>query len=437
MKKIISALIVISMLCMALVAVVPASAADAVDYSKLQSLIKEFDAYYEEDWTAETWATLQEKLTAAKAALSATTQDEVNAAFDALDLAKKGLKAPKVTRDMLKEKLDAAAVLVQEQYTKETWDKLALALKDAQEIYDKGTTTSTLLEPKFTALRDALRAMKYDSAPLQAVINKAAAIDEASTYAKKSGFTEDYTDATLTPFRTALATAKTNVKSNDIEKFNTSITELEAAMKALVANPAPQSQITKCEELLDLADVLIKEDWSDSAWGMVEIKVKQAQDAKNDPKVSTYVKAASELETALKNLTNDKKTSKEVLPDRPVVDTGYLQDLIKYIDDNLVEANYTADSWKLLADNYARAKAVVENPRKASNVKSAWAALNDAREKLVPVDPSVGATGDAGGDATTDDVVEVGCGGVVATTAVVITAVLGLGAAVVAKKRED
>ena len=60
MKKIISALIVITMLCMALVAAVPAFAAEeTVDYSKLESLIKEFDSYYADDYTAETWAVLE------------------------------------------------------------------------------------------------------------------------------------------------------------------------------------------------------------------------------------------------------------------------------------------------------------------------------------------------------------------------------------------
>ena len=440
MKKIISALIVITMLCMALVAAVPAFAAEeTVDYSKLESLIKEFDSYYADDYTAETWAVLQEKLAAAKEALKATTQAEVNAAFDALDAAKKGLKGPDVTREMLKEQIDRATALVEAEYTKATWDALKLALDAAEEIYGKQIAVSTLLEPKYTALKKALREMKYETAALQAVINKANAINEASIFAEKLNFGADYTEATLTPFRTALNTAKTNVKSNDLTKINASITELEAAMAALVTNPAPQSMKDKCAELLELADLLIPADWPDAAWGMVEKKVKQAQDAPNDPKVSTYVKAATELETALKNLTNDKKTSKEVLPDPPVVDTAYLQDLIKWCDDNLVETAYTADSWKLLKQNYERAKGVVENPKKAEYVKSAWAALKDAKDKLVPVDPSVAATGDAA-TATpsgSEDIVEVGCGGVVGTTAVVLTAVLGLGAAVVAKKRED
>ena len=443
MKKIISALIVITMLCMALVAVVPTFAADAaeVDYSKLDSLIKEFNAYYEEDYTPETWAPLQEKLAAAKEALKATTQAEVNAAFDALDAAKKALKETKATRDLLKAKLDLAEAIIanQKDYTKTSFDALKLAYDTAKAEYDKGTSLSTLLQTPFTALKTALRGMKYETAPLQTILNKANDINKMSDWAANLGFGEDYTKATLDPFRAAIATANTNIKSNDLEKINASIAELEATMAALVKNPAPKSQLDKCAELLDLADVLIATEWPDAAWGMVEMKVAQAKKATEASLVSECVKAASELETALKNLTNKDKPSKEVLPERPVVDTTILKELIAFIDENLVETNYTPESWKILADNYQRAKATIENPRKAENVQSVWAALNDARKKLVEIDPALrpteAATTPAGGE--TEEIVEVGCGGVIATTAVVMTSVLALGAAVVAKKRED
>lgn len=445
MKKIISALIVITMLCMALVAVVPASAAETVDYSKLDSLIKEFDGFYEEDYTPETWAPLQTQIAAAKEALKATTQAEVNAAFDALDAAKKALKETKATRDLLKAKLDIAeGILANEKdYTKVTFDALKLAYDNAKAKYDANVSISSLMQTEFNALKSAIRAMKYETAPLYAVINKAKPLSEMSDWAAKLGFGEDYTQATIDALRAALNTANTNVKSNDIEKFNASIAELEAAMAALVKNPAPQSQIDKCAELIDLYEVLIPTEWPDAAWGMVEMKVDQARKAGNDPLVSTWVKAATELETALKNLTNDKKTGKDVLPERPVVDTGYLQELITWIDENLVETNYTADSWKILADCYARAKATVEDPRTAENVKSVWSSLNAAKKNLVEIDPALrptepapAATEATGGDAT-EEIVEVGCGGVIATTAVVMTSVLALGAAVVAKKRED
>ena len=178
---------------------------------------------------------------------------------------------------------------------------------------------------------------------------------------------------------------------------------------------------------------------------MLEIKVKQAMDAPNDPRVSTWVKAATELETALKNLTNKDKTSKEVLPDYPVGDTGYLQEYIDWCDDSLVEAKYTAESWKLFNTAYLRAKEVVANPRKAENVKSAWTNLKAAKEKLVedpnaqvvPAETDAPAATEATNNTTTTDIVEVGCGGFIATTAVVMTSVLALGAAVVAKKKED
>ena len=443
MKKIVSALIICAMLCATFMAAIPAFA--ATDTAALNTLIKEVEVLYKEDFSAETWATLETALAAAKEALNATEQTAVDNAKSNLEAAKKGLKDAKVTRDMLKEKLDEAAALVKENYTKATWDTLQLAVEKAQEAYDLNSNLEIKIKSQFVALRDALRVMKYETAGLDAVIAKANTILEENTFAEKLGFGSDYTAATLDVFKAALTTAKTNVKSNDLEKINASITELNAAIEQLVANPAPQSMIDKAAALLDLADCLIATDWSDSAWGMVEIKVKQAKDAPNDPRVSVWVKAATELETALKNLTNKDKTSKEVLPDYPVVDTGYLDDLIKWCDDSLVEANYTAESWKIFNTAYLRAKEVSANPRKADNVYSAWSNLKAAKDKLV-IDPNAKVDAPAetqapaateANNATTTDVVEVGCGGFIATTAVVMASVLALGAAVVAKKKED
>ena len=117
MKKIVSALIICAMLCATLMAAIPAFA--AVDTAALNTLIKESEALYQEDYSTETWATLQEALTAAKAALTATEQTAVDDAKATLEAAKKGLKDAKVTRDMLGAKLEEAKALVEEEYTKD------------------------------------------------------------------------------------------------------------------------------------------------------------------------------------------------------------------------------------------------------------------------------------------------------------------------------
>ena len=109
----------------------------------------------------------------------------------------------------------------------------------------------------------------------------------------------------------------------------------------------------------------------------------------------------------------------------------------------LDKTKYTADSWKALQDAIKAANAL-KSDRYATQPQAdaALAAINAAVEALVEAGADSGdATtpttdkNNGGGDAT--EPAKKGCGGVIATTAVVMTSVLALGAAFVAKKKED
>ncbi len=441
MKKIISALILAAMLCATLLAVVPAYA-EGVDTSALDSLLNSLTTLKEDDYTVESWTALTEAKAAAEAAKGAQTptQEEIDAAKVALETAKSNLK--KVTLDDLKEKIDTGKELENKGFSEETWKTLQNELAKSERFYEGkvgkplSKSDEALLKENYKKLVAALADMKYDTSALQTLVNKAKALYDANTFAEKLNYGSDYTKESYDVFCAAYETAKVNIVSNDYDLINASVAELEAAIGGLVALSVPQDVVDKLADLLELADLLIPEDWPDAAWGMVDMKVKQAQKAPNDPKVSTYLKAMTELETALKNLTNDDKKDKETLPKPPVVDTSYLDALIKWCDDNLVESAYTPESWKILSEAYVSAKAVSENPRKAEYVRAAWEKLNNSREKLVAVDPATIATENT----PTDDGAssgDGGCGGFIGSTIVVITAVMGLGATAVLKKKEN
>lgn len=433
MKKIISALIILAMLCSVLLAAIPAFA--DVDEAKaaLQNLYDEVEDLKEKDYTQETWDPFAEALATAQSLLGEQYPDEdkLGEAKDALDAAAAALK--EITMDDLKAKIDAGKVFENVGYSTGTWNALQEALTEAEEFYDDNVDEDFVDEDElkgcYATIKKALANMKYDTSKLNPLLDKSKPLYNNHNYAKGNGYLGDYTEESFAVFSEAYLRARTDANSNNLEKITKATEDLEAALAGLEMLPVPEELKTKLADLMDLADVLIPEEWSESAWKMVEMKVEQANNAKNNIMVSTYVKAVLELEQALKNLTNEDKEDKEVLPSRPVVDTGYLDDLIKWCDDNLVESGYDADSWRKLSEALTTARAVSENPRKADNVKAAYDRLLKAKNELVAVEGAAGGEGDVAGEG--------GCKGFIATTFVVMSATLALGATVVLRKKED
>ena len=438
MKKIISALIIIAMLCSALMAAIPAFADDLEDAkSDLGELIEEADRKKEIDFTEESWAAFSEALDAANTAMNDQypTVETITTAKAALTDAMDALK--EVTLEDLKAKIDAAALIENKGFSKDTWDNFVSVLEEAEEFYEDNEgelfVDEDELKENYANLKNVLGNMKYDTTALYAQINKAKTLLDNSDYAEKLGFGADYTKETYDALKAAYEAAKADAKTNDYDKITAATEALKAAINALDVIKVPDELKDELAELMDLADVLIPSEWAESAWKMVEMKVEQGKKVIDNIKVSTYVKAIRELEQALMNLTNEDKPDKDVLPDRPVVDTEKLDGLIKWCDDNLVESAYEADSWRKLADALTHARSVSENPRKAEKVQDAYERLNKARKELVAVEGAAAADGATDGG---DDAV-VGCKSAIGATVVVMTAVLGLGTTVVLRKKED
>ncbi|MFC6334517.1 S-layer homology domain-containing protein, partial [Paenibacillus septentrionalis] len=291
----------------------------------------------EEAYTEASWQALEEALTEAKKVLADedATQEEVDAALEALENAHEKLVpapvVPSVDKTLLKAKADEidetieAGELKEEAYTADSWQALEEALTEAKKVLADEDAT----QEEVDAAREALENAHEKLVPAPVVPNvdktllkaKADEIDEAIEAAELKG--ADYTEASWQALEEALTEAK----------------------KVLADEDATQEQVNE---------------------------------------------ALAALEKAHKELVEVEE------PTAPAVDKTALQAKAEAIDEaieagTLKGADYTADSWKALQAAQAAAKAVLADANATqAEVDSALAALSDAYAKLVKAPTSPG-----------------------------------------------
>ena len=422
--------------------------------------------------------------------------------------------AADLTRDDLKALIDQVEAMDSTKYTKESWKKVQTELGNAKKVYENADPLPTLIKMNYEQLEAAVNALKVDTTEISTLIKKADNLTET-----------DYTPESWTAFQETLSKVKLDASSNDIPTIEAAMVTLtEALDTTLVALPVDEAVVVELANLLKLAAILVPEDYSDSAWGMVEIKVNQANETIAKPTITGYAVAIQQLNTALCNLTPEK-----ILPIPAVPDVTPLVNIINYIDKNFTEDMFTAETWTALQEAYApavafrdaglkhaelrekydelykeyaklrdayiefaedienaqsryeeaqrdfekgevteadvaaalevleTAKADAEAPRaardnalaevdaviveivniarKQEEVEPTYKALDAAREGMKRAEKPAATEPEATETPTSDvDFEEVGCEGVIGATAVVITAILGLGVTVLGKK---
>jgi predicted transcriptional regulator len=337
------------------------------------------------------------------------------------------------TREQLKEQIDIAEALTPEKYSTTSWENLQKNLKAAKEAYENANTSELILNMQLGTLKDAIKSLKIDTTELDALLAKVTEMEKASNDVKKLGYEQgDFTAASWATFQEAVQAAKDAKATNDLDTITAGTAAFKAAMEKIEYNPIPADLTKKLEDLLELADILIPADYSDSAWGMVELKTNQAKTLKDDKRLSTQVLITNELDTALRNLDPDKN-----LPKPPVLDYEYIDGLFAHID-SFSPDMFTAESWAELKKVYDEVKKVRETSKKQAEINDAAVELYNAQKKLVlapkPVETDPPATEPV---ATTPVEEPAGCGGFVATSVAVVAVVATLGTAVVLKKKEN
>ena len=138
-----------------------------VDTSKLEAAIEAAEALTESDYTAESWAAVEEALADAKAALESTDQKVVDAAAEALNAAVAALEKAEEpgpgpepetpSYDALHAAIEAAEALKADDYTTESWAKVEAALADAKAAL--GSDSQDEVDAAAAALNAAMDAL--------------------------------------------------------------------------------------------------------------------------------------------------------------------------------------------------------------------------------------------------------------------------------------
>ena len=248
-------------------------------------------------------------------------------------------------------------------YTASSYSALQTALAAAKEAVADETLTQGVADIKLTALMSAVKGLKADTSALNALIQESRKLLKAN-----------YTADTWTAFEAALDEAENNANSTDVATIKTVYDALVVAKNALVTVELNKAAL---EEMLELAALLVKDEFNAYDWAKYAEKLTAAQDAFENATIQSDIDAAaSALENAIKTLNGG------VLPDKPV-------------------------------------EKPTEEPTEQPTEQPTEKPTEKPTEQATATEPTTN---------------EGGCGGIIGASAVVVAVVLG---AVVLKKKED
>ena len=228
---------------------------------------------------------------------------------------------------------------------------------------------------------------------------------------------EDYTSQTVSALNVAIRDA--NALTKDEIKDDVSVSQCEVAMKALVdALDAlkVKADLSALQAILDDALKAESTKYTEESFSKLAAAITAAQVFLTGNTSNATAEEATALGAAI-------TAAKEALVE--LADLTALNAKIAEAE-ALKEADYTAETWKALKDAVAAAKAL-----------TAEATQKQADEALAELEAAVkalAAAPKATEPTATEAPAEGGCGGVIGATAVVITAVLGLGVATLRRK---
>ena len=256
-----------------------------------------------------------------------------------------------------------------EDHTTSTWSAYETALNAANAIVeDNSDKTQEQVNAAKKALEDAHKALakRGNTDALKALIEEYKELKEA-----------DYTHETWVKYEEALEAANGIVADNSNktqEEVDAAKEALETAKEALVKAPVdPQLDTSKLEAAINDAKAKDGNAYTTDSYKAMEKVLAEAEELLKNSKDQTAINAkAEELNAAVKALVERGNTEA-------------LNALIhQYEEENLKEADYTADSWKTYADALKAANAIVKDNSNSDQdaVNAAYNALRDARVAL-------------------------------------------------------
>ena len=304
-------------------------------------------------YTEKSWAAVEEALKEAKEALKSRDQEVVNKATIKLMEAIDALV--KMDYAGLNEQIDRIPA-DEKLYTVESWAAVEEALKAAKEAL---TSRDQAVVDKATAdLKNAIDALvAIDYSKLEEHIAEAEKLNSSN-----------YTAGSWAALEAALKAAKEALTSRDQAVVDAAAKALDDAITALEAIPGIVIDYSKLIEAIEKAEKLDGSKYTEESWKNLTEALKAAKEARNSGSQTVVDKAAKALEDAIK-----------ALAEKPIVPTVDYTELNKVIAEAeaLKEADFTAETWKKLAEALKAAKEAL-NSNDQAVVNAAAKGLKDA-----------------------------------------------------------
>ena len=383
-----------------------------LDFTALNEAITfaEAELAKENTYTTNSYNVLNRAYEDAKAALSATNQAAVDYAVTCIYDAIAAL-ALRGDTTALQAELDKYAAAVETDYTTSSWAAFVAARDAATTLIESGNASDEAAAEHLAALATAGAALA-DKATSENIAALKAKYEEA-----KALDTEKYTPQTVSALNVAMRDA--NALTKDEIKDDVSVAQYEAAMKALedaFAALKEKADLSALQAIVDEVLALSADKYTAESFADLAAAIQAAQKFLDDAGKNATAEEATALGVAI-------TAAKDALVE--LADLTALNAKIAEAE-ALKEAEYSADTWKALQTALTAAKAIAADATQAQ-ADEALAALEAAVKALAAAPKATEPT-------ATDAPAESGCGGVIGATAVVITAVLGLGVATLRRK---
>ena len=338
-----------------------------IDTTELNSKIAEIKAagLKEAEYTTATWAAFKTALEEANAQSAKPKSDEkVAAALEKLTTAYEALvkRADMSALNALITK--AETDYTQSAYTSTSWkgltEKLAAAKTVAADL-DSAESEITAVAKGLQAAIDGLEKLG-DKKALQAAINEANALDKAA-----------YTTASFTAVKTALAAAvAVNQNADATEK---DVADAEKALKDAVSALVRLGDKTDLKAAIAAAKKLNEAEYTVESFKAFKEALEAAETTDADAQASE-----ADVAGAIKNLTGaTEKLVTAASAAKEVLDAEIAKTEVQIA--GLNEADYTADSWKVLTEALQAAKKIASDAS-ADDITKATEALQTAAAGL-------------------------------------------------------
>ena len=368
----------------------------APDKTALEAAISEVEEKLEDDYSEDSWNTLQTALKAAKEVQSKEdcTQDEIDTATTNLKNAISGLQENTVKQYVYFEYADGTRskrIVAGETLTLKLTDQGTFRLygnkggdahwngcmnMDTGAFISLGkvkTSDCTVNAGDWSFRIKFTVRITTDTDALKSAIAEAEVIEKAGK--------SDYTDKSWSAFGTALVNARVMLEDADTDgteqaNINNAANNLTAAIKGL--KKVGELDKDTLQEAIKSAEAKDENDYTAASWKVMQdaLTAAKAADAKADVKQDEVDQAAATLQNAVTALV--KKTNKTAL-DKAIQTAESKQ-----------QSDYTADTWSSLESALKEAKEVSANEEATQDqADTAAKKLNDAISALKEVEKAV------------------------------------------------